>query len=259
MRNSELDKIRFKSAIRREPDRRLMKTILLFPVLAVLVGCQGIRIERILKTGPHDWTTFGGTLTRVNQSSSSVTPPLRQIWQYDAGSGISATPLVRDSVVILCTLKGELHAVDAKRGKRIGYINIDGAVTGTPVWNGAWLYIPISTENETVESISANDGALNWRAKSGQCESSPLLYQKNIYATSLNGCLYCINAVNGEEVWKFSTDSEDVRKPIRSSPATDGERIVFGCDDGCVYAVERTTGSDGGSTKQGAASSPRRS
>jgi outer membrane protein assembly factor BamB len=220
-------------------------SVLLALLLSVLVcSCEGLQIARSMKQDPSGWITFGGSLTRTNQSASIVNPPLHEIWQYDAGSGITATPLVKDSVLIICTLKGELHAVNAQTGKRIGYITLDGAVTGTPVWNGVSLYVPISTENETVEAVDLTNGSKDWRAKLGQSESSPLLYDRDLYVTSLNGSLLCINRVNGEEVWKYETGTKDTRKPIRSSPATDGNVIVFGCDDGVVYAVDRTKGAE---------------
>jgi eukaryotic-like serine/threonine-protein kinase len=218
--------------------------LIAFLLSGFVVGCEGLQIDRPMKMSALDWTTFGGGPTRSNQSSSSVTPPLKQIWQYDAGSGIMATPLVSDSILMISTLKGELHAVDIRTGKRIGYITLDGAVTGTPVWNRTAVYLPISTEDETIESIDINDGSRNWRAKFGQSESSPLLYDKRLYVTSLNGNLYCINYVNGDEIWKFETAAESVRKPIRSSPATDGSVVVFGCDDGVLYAVDRSSGKE---------------
>ncbi len=211
---------------------------------ALISGCAGLQVERALKTGPEDWLTLGGSAARINRAASTVIPPLHEIWQYDAGSGITASPLVRDSVMIVCTLKGELHAVDVQTGKRIGYISLDGAVTGTPVWNRSWIYAPISNEGQTMEVIDIDDGSVNWRAKVGECESSPLLIDRYMYVTTLNGYLYCLNVVNGDEIWKFATAPEDVRQPIRSSPASDGNVIVFGCDDGNVYAVDRATGKE---------------
>jgi eukaryotic-like serine/threonine-protein kinase len=217
-------------------------TILLLS--AFICGCEGLQITRPIKTSVLDWTTLGGGPTRANQCASSAAPPLKQIWQYDAGSGIAATPLVSDSILIISTLKGELHAVDVRTGKRIGYISLDGSVTGTPAWNRTAVYIPISTEDETVESIDVHDGSKNWSANFGQSESSPLLYDRHLYITSLNGSLFCLNVANGDEIWKFETGTEDERKPIRSSPATDGRVIVFGCDDGVLYAVDRATGKE---------------
>ena len=213
-------------------------------LLTLLNGCVGLQIERAMRMGPEDWDTLGGSRTRANQSGSTLSPPLHEIWQYDAGGGITATPLVKDSIVVICTLKGELHAVNFQTGKRIGYINLDGAVTGTPVWNGTELYVPISTEDETIESVDLTNGSKNWIAKFGQSESSPLLYDKRLYVTTLKGDLYCINSVDGDEIWKFETATEDSRKPIRSSPATDGNLIIFGGDDGVVYAVDRSKGTE---------------
>jgi outer membrane protein assembly factor BamB len=213
-----------------------------FLLSGLLCSCEGLQIDRQLKSSPADWETFGGSPTRANQCASSLTPPLRQVWQYDAGSGITATPLVRDNVLIISTLKGELHAVDLQSGKRIGYLTLDGAATGTPVWSGTAVCIPISTEDETIESINVHDGTRNWRAKFGQSESSPLLYDRRLFVTSLDGVIYCLNVTNGDQIWKFETATEDERKPIRSSPASDSSVVVFGCDNGILYAVERTTG-----------------
>jgi len=220
------------------------KSVMAVLLLALLCGCEGLRIDRSIKMGPSDWVTLGGQTTRKNEAASSVQPPLHEIWQYDAGGGITASPLVQDSILVICTLKGELHAVDLRTGKRIGYVTLDGAAAGTPVWIGTDVYVPISYQDETIESVSINDGARNWRAKFGQSESSPLFFEKRLYVTSLNGTLYCLNAFNGDQVWKFQPAKEDVREPVRSSPATDGNVVVFGCDDGGVYAVHRATGEE---------------
>jgi outer membrane protein assembly factor BamB len=217
--------------------------LFLIVVALTLAGCEGLRIDRLIKGTPQDWGTLGGSATRANQSVSVLRPPLNEAWQYNASGGILATPLVRDDIVLVCTLKGELHAVDIQNGKRIGFIALDGAVTGTPAWNGVMVYIPISNEDETIESVDLQNGSRNWAAKLGAAESSPMVYDKYLYVTSLNGWLYCLDISDGQEVWNFKTGTEIERRPIRSSPATDGSTIVFGCDDGCLYAVARSDGS----------------
>lgn len=225
------------------PVAKAAKNVLKISLLSVLLcSCEGLQIERSMKTGPTDWGTFGGLPTRTNQSAYSADPPLHEVWQYEAGSGISATPLVQNTILVICTLKGELHAVDVQTGKRFGYVVLEGAVTGTPVWNRTSLYVPISTEKGMVESIDLTNGSINWISRLGQCESSLLLDGRNLYVTSLNGALYCLNSVNGDERWKFETGENDDRKPVRSSPALVGDVVVFGCDDGIVYAVDRTKG-----------------
>ena len=111
------------------------------PVLAVFVvlillasGCGGIRIQRNLAQNPYDWLMYGGSPSRTNESSSTVMPPLKPIWEYDALAGISGTPLVRDSVVLVGTLRGELHAINIVTGDRMGYAVMESAVSGTQLF-----------------------------------------------------------------------------------------------------------------------------
>ena len=216
----------------------------LAPVLVafVLGSCAVLRLDRGFKAHQDDWMTYGGGPMRANTTVASVEPPLKQVWQYNAEAGIAATPLVCDSVLLISTMKGELHAVDISTGKRLGFVALDGPVSGTPVWKGGIVFIPIASENNTMESYILQSGSKNWSSKLGPTESSPLLLDNSLYVTSLNGILYCLNSVNGEEVWKFKTDSEEKRKPIRSSPASDGDVIVFGCDDGGIYGIDRKSG-----------------
>jgi outer membrane protein assembly factor BamB len=211
-------------------------------VLLLVGGCSGLKLGRVVKTGPEDWNTFGGSSLRMNQSTASLHPPLREILQYNAQSGVLATPLVRDSVLLVGTLQGELHAVNLRNGARLGYLVLDGSVIGTPVWSNGNVCIPLASGTETLVSYSLFGGTKNWSAKLGPIESSPALFERRLYVTTVGGFLYCVNVQDGTEVWKFQTDVDEKRKPIRSSPATNGEIVVFGCDDGGIYAVECATG-----------------
>lgn len=48
-----------------------------------------------------------------------------------------------------------------------------------------------------------------------------------------NGALLALDAATGEERWRFTTDD-----PIRVAPATDGERVFVGSQDGFLYALD---------------------
>ena len=207
-----------------------------------LWGCSGIRIRRPLAISPSDWVMYGGAPERANYILHTVHPPLEELWEYNALAGISTTPLVRDSVVLIGTLNGELQAVSLTTGDRIGYVVLASAVAGTPVWDGIHVYVPSAAGKETLARISLQTGKREWVMNYGPIESSPLLFGELLYVTTLDGLLYCINKVDGTEIWKFETRAKDVRKPIRSSPASDGAVIVFGCDDHFVYAVDRASG-----------------
>lgn len=220
--------------------RRYIYTVVVFGIF--LTGCAGIRIGRSLQQHPDDWLMYGGTATRVNQSHAVVAPPLHQVWEYNALAGIAATPLVRDSVMIIGTLHGELQAVNLGNGKRLGYIVLESAVAATPAWDGNYVYVPSAHGTETLACIGIEESERKWVASLGPIESSPLLVGDLLYVVTLDGTLYCLNKNDAAEIWKFAPSPKEKRKPVRSSPATDGTTIVFGSDDGSVYAVDRLSG-----------------
>jgi outer membrane protein assembly factor BamB len=207
-----------------------------------LWGCSGIRIRRPITKSPADWVMYGGAPERANYVLHTIHPPLKELWEYNALAGISTTPLVRDSMMLIGTLNGELQAVNLATGDRIGYVVLASAIAGTPVWDGIHVYVPSAAGKQTLVRITLENGKREWVMNYGPIESSPLLFGELLYVTTLDGILYCINKVDGMEVWKFETREQNVRKPIRSSPASDGAVIVFGSDDGFIYAVERAGG-----------------
>ncbi len=218
-------------------------SIFVFIFLLELAGCSGLRIDRTFKSGANDWTSFGGSTTRTNAATTSLKPPLEEAWEYNALAGISSTPLLRDSMVIITTLNGELQVVNAVNGKRLRYVVLESAIAGTPALDGVSAIIPISGGIETLVSLSLRSSQFNWKAAVGPLESSPLLFGGFVYVTTMEGKAFCLGKQDGKEVWKFDAGSEERRKPIRSSPATDGLSIFFGSDDGFVYALDLGTGS----------------
>ena len=57
------------------------------------------------------------------------------------------------------------------------------------------------------------------------------------YASSSENTVYCLNANNGNLIWKFSIDA-----PIRLSPLFYNNKIYFGADNGFLYSLNAKTG-----------------
>jgi eukaryotic-like serine/threonine-protein kinase len=226
------------------PHQRWVHAAIFASFLLGFAGCaSGIHMQRNLVDRPYDWVTYGGANNRTNQSSSLITPPLKPVWEYDAVSGISGTLLVKDSVIVVGTLKGELHALRLSDGEAYGFSSVESAVIGTPVLDGNYAYVTSAQGKETVECIFLRDGKKQWGSQFGGIETAPLMIGEFLYVTTLDGTLISAKKADGKEFWKFETGPKDQRKPIHSSPASDGEVIVFGSDDGGIYAVDRLSGS----------------
>lgn len=222
----------------------LMKTFPTLRAAAVMLflvaGCSGIRIKDGMFPRPDDWVMYGGDPSRTNVKQTTVQLPLHQVWQYNAQGGVSGTPLIRDSVVIIGTLHGEIQAANVGNGRRLGYKVVEGAIVGTPVLDGSRVIFAMSTPKESVAAINLERGDRVWTFAAGPVESAPLLYDNWVYVTTLEGSLICIDKFTGEGVWTFTPEEKD--RSVRSSPATDGAVIVFGSDNGFVYGVDRQSG-----------------
>ncbi|HAL55565.1 MAG TPA: hypothetical protein DCP63_03540 [Bacteroidetes bacterium] len=215
---------------------------ILIVALLLFAGCAGIRIDRSLRPSAYDWMMYGGAPTRVNVTLSRIEPPLESKWEYNALGGIIGQPLVRDSVMIVATMHGELQAVELGTGKRIGYVVLESAVAATPAWDGKYVYVPSALGTETLACIGVERAERKWTAQLGSIESSPLLLGDTLFVASMDGVLHCVDSRDGKVLWKFETAVKSKRKPIRSSPASNGDVIVFGSDDGGVYCVDRAVG-----------------
>lgn len=220
----------------------LMRNLLHMTVVSALLlaGCSGLRVNRSIASRSGDWAMYGGSPSRTNVSSSTIRPPLQVIWQYNAQSGISGTPLVRDSIMVIGTLQGEIQAVNLTNGRRLGYKVMEGSIVGTPVLDGTRVIFAMSVAQESIVAMDLVTGKQAWTYAAGAVESASLLYENVLFVTTLQGSLVCLDKNTGEEIWKFTTEEDS--QPIRSSPATDGSIICFGSDDGQVFGVDRASG-----------------
>ena len=48
-----------------------------------------------------------------------------------------------------------------------------------------------------------------------------------------DGYIYALDLEKGSELWRFEAGS-----PVKSSPAIAGDYVLFGADDGIVYAFK---------------------
>src|SRR5437867_440168 len=102
---------------------------------AILISaCSGLRLPQPLTVDATDWPMFAKYEGRLNSTPEAVTPPLKLVWDFDITGGIgNGSPLVVDSVLIVGNLRGELYAINAYTGKRIGWVDLGDAIQGSPV------------------------------------------------------------------------------------------------------------------------------
>ncbi|MBI1804194.1 MAG: PQQ-like beta-propeller repeat protein [Ignavibacteriae bacterium] len=218
--------------------RRQLCTILSTIVGLVAASCSYIKLQQVPATTADDWIMYGGTIERTNVAKTVVKPPLALVWEYDASAGFSPySAAIAESLLFIGNLQGEVHIVHAATGKGIGAYDFGSAIVGTPVIDGSTMYVALTREEENLISYNLTNGAIAWKKKIDDIETSPLLVGKRLYLTTLQGKLMCVEKHNGETAWTYEVPVNARTRMIRSSPASDSSIVVFGCDDGNIYAV----------------------
>jgi outer membrane protein assembly factor BamB len=213
-----------------------MSKFLLIIFLFLICSCSTLRIQGPVKITESDWIQYGNSPQRHNIASHVVKPPLELVWIYDAQAGFGKnSPLVFDKFILIGTLGEEIQIIDAETGKRVGVRGVESAVEGTPAIYRYKIIVPSAYGKETLECFDITSGRRIWAKKIGYIEASLLVLDSILIVGTLDGKLYSfiIGKDKLVERWRFSAS-----KPIRSSPASDGKIVAFGCDDGNIYCVD---------------------
>lgn len=209
----------------------------------LLGACGGLRLPEPVTVDSSDWAMFAKYESRLNATNETVPPPLTLEWEYDISGGIgNGSPLIVDSVLIIGNLRGELYAINAYNGKRIGWIDLGDAIQGTPVIDANVAIVTLSNTDLSLVAFDLSEGKARWRKEYGDIEASPLLHNQRIFAGNVEGAFYCVDRTTGDRLWKFELPDNAKRKGIRSSAAGSDSIITFGAEDGFLYALDAEGG-----------------
>ena len=191
----------------------------------ILQGCSHLRLGVSFRAETHF-------------AADTLHPPLSVIWEYDAGSGFSSScAVVSQNLLFVGTLTGELHVVDLVTGNGVGSRDFGSAIVGTPVVKGVHLFITLGSGEESLISYDLIAGKTTWSILLGDIESAPLIFDHRLVVATVKGSVVCVEQETGVTLWRFDIPAHGRTRMIHSSPVSDGDIVVFGCDDGTLYAV----------------------
>lgn len=201
------------------------------------MSCARIRLRpgTSLAEPIPNWLMAGGNPARTNSYAGDISLPLKLKWRYSATSAIGKTLLAVDGVLYFTTLDGRLYALDIRTGKKIGHIKTDHEATAT--YLDSSLIIARRYGDETLFRYDLKSGTYQWKIDAGDIASEPLILDQRIFITALYKHVDQYNPERGARIWQTKLPNQ-----IQSSPAAHQNKIVFGCDDGFVYAVDKSTG-----------------
>lgn len=212
-------------------------TVNIIIIFSLVCNCARIKInfDAIEETSFPDWEMYGGNPARTNVYPGDMKLPLKLKWRYNASSAVGKTMLAIDGIAYFTTMDGRLYALDIETGKKIGNRKID--VHATCAYHDTSLLIALRYGDETLFKYNLKRAKNEWKIDAGDIASEPLVLNDAVAITALYNHIDLYKLADGSRIWQTKTDDQ-----IRSSPALSDNTIVFGCDDGLVYAVDKTSG-----------------
>lgn len=175
-------------------------------------------------------------------SNEVISPPFKKLWDYNVDAGFNLNALsLSDALLFASTLRGEIYAIDISSGKRLGHLSrFGGSFYCAPLINGKEIIFTIDGNKKySLVSYDITKGKPVWEFNGGFIRSSPIMVDKKIYIANKSGKLFCVNSVDGKQIW--------VSEPTKggtffTSPSSDLKNLFIGNTNGKLFAVSLENG-----------------
>ena len=205
-------------------------------LLPLSFGCHTLRLEGARVMSRQLWPMEGRDSGRSHSVVESLRLPLHLDWEYNAAAGFGpGGPLIVGDYVLVANRKGEVHAVEATRGKRRGIEEFGDSVEGTPVIDGQMLYVPVSWGRKTgIVAYDVTGGRRVWTFETSPVTSGLLVAGDRVIFADEESIVYALST-GGELLWTFALDS---KASVKGAPVLIEERTVVVADDrGSVHGL----------------------
>lgn len=158
---------------------------------------------------------------------------LHEKWRFETGGKIWSTPAISGDTIYIGSFDSKLYALNAADGSQRWAFSTEGAIVSTPVVYDSTIYV--GSFDRHLYAINT-DGSLKWKSDfvggkwfwAGTMADNGMLY-----APSLDGKVYVVNAQTGEKVAEL-----DLKTPISSSPVVVGKLVIVATESGTIYAIQ---------------------
>jgi outer membrane protein assembly factor BamB len=170
----------------------------------------------------------GSTLYVLQASDGAV------LWTRSLTGSPGAGPAMTDNYVFVPMISGQVETLDledpwkpAARFQSFGPTMVQPGVSSNSV---AW-----PTDSGNLYVGLAHAPGLRFRMQAGDTISSApaFLAPDRVYATSMDGYIYCLGEQKGNILWRFTTG-----EPLRHSPVALGKMVYAISTRGNMYAVD---------------------
>lgn len=163
----------------------------------------------------------------------------QQKWSFKTGGAIESTPTIYKGKVYFTCNDGYFYCLDQNSGDEFWSFKESNLTYCSPLAINNRVFFQDSMYD--FQCLDSETGKIVWKTDeniAGGVSSPSVSVDGNYIYFGIRWGMVCIKSSDGSLVWKFETKDE-----IKSTPAIEGEKIVFGCNDGNVYCINSISGS----------------
>ncbi len=217
-------------------------SISLIVLAAILItGCTQPLVFKYMSSKESGHFMFGKTPQRTFYETDPIDENIELKWSAEtSGSQSNSSVVIYRDILFVTDLSGRIYGLNRETGKTFGYEKYPGAVSTAPVINGVRMFFVVNNINEKYSTFInydlANGKVLIQSIITGSVQNELLKLENGILVLSDSGELIKYNLVGSQE-WAVKTNVIS-----RSSPASDGESVLFGNKNGELIAVSLSNG-----------------
>ncbi len=164
----------------------------------------------------------------------------KKVWEVKTDGPVNGSPAIIGDTTFVAGCDSILHILDAKTGKELGTVELNGQAAATAAVEGDFAYI--GTMANTVVAVNLKKKERAWtfevpaRARPFYASAAAA---EVIVAGSQDKKVYGLDPKTGKSRWSFTTPGQ-----VDASPVVVGGRVYVGClnDDGNFYVLDLRTG-----------------
>ena len=156
-------------------------------------------------------------------------------WRVGLEGSATVAPLFDTGWLFVGTDDGHLVALRAIDGQILWRLDAGAGLSASPAPSGNNIYVPL--RDGRIIAADRRTGTALWTRKLPGFPAEMLALDDRLFVGSNDNFLYCLNASDGEIMWRSRTGAD-----VASTPVVDEHRVYFVSLDNMLRALNRKNG-----------------